>query len=112
MEADIVRSEAGDALTALKKLDINETLMLTGDNARVAAYIARQVALTDYRADLMPEDKQKRRSARWWTNMAQRGMVGDGVNDAPAVPNAAVGIAMSGAGTEVALETVYRAHGG
>jgi len=102
--ADIVRAEAGDALAALKKLGIKETVMLTGDNARVAANIARQIGLTDYRADLMPEDKQKAVSALV-DEYGTVGMVGDGVNDAPALANATVGIAMGGAGTDVALET-------
>jgi Cd2+/Zn2+-exporting ATPase len=85
-------------------LGVRETVMLTGDNARVAQAIAQQVGLTNVRADLMPEDKVTTIRAL----NEQHGytaMVGDGVNDAPALANATVGIAMGGAGTDVALET-------
>ena len=78
--------------------------MLTGDNARVATAIAKQVGLSDFRADLMPEDKVTAiRDLR--AEFGEVAMVGDGVNDAPALANATVGIAMGGAGTDVALET-------
>jgi Cd2+/Zn2+-exporting ATPase len=102
--ADVIRPEAPTALAELKKLGIHETVMLTGDNPRVATHIAQQVGLTDFRADLMPEDKLNAIRAL----VEERGvvaMVGDGVNDAPALANATVGIAMGGAGTDVALET-------
>lgn len=79
--------------------------MLTGENARVAEAIARQAGLTRVRSDLMPEDKVAAVQAldREYDHV---GMVGDGVNDAPALAQATVGIDMGGAGTAVALETV------
>ena len=102
--ADTPRAEARDALARLRALGIRQTIMLTGDNERVAAAIARQVGVSDVRANLMPEDKVTAIRAL----IAQHGavaMVGDGVNDAPALANATVGIAMGGAGTDVALES-------
>jgi Cd2+/Zn2+-exporting ATPase len=88
----------------LQALGIVKTAMLTGDNPRVAAAISQQAGLTEYFADLLPDDK-----ARAIQDLVKKygsvAMVGDGVNDAPALANATVGIAMGGASTDVALET-------
>jgi len=102
--ADTLRADAPRTMAALKKIGMREMVMLTGDNARVAATIARQAGLTDFRADLMPEDKVTAIRSLV-AEHGQVAMVGDGVNDAPALANATVGIAMGGAGTDVALET-------
>jgi Cd2+/Zn2+-exporting ATPase len=102
--ADTLRPEAAPALKALQEAGVQHTIMLTGDNPRSAAAIARQAGLTEYRAGLMPEDKLV--EIRNLVNeYGQVGMIGDGVNDAPALANSTVGIAMGGAGTDVALET-------
>lgn len=102
--ADQVRPEAPQTIAALKTLGVQHTVMLTGDNPRVAAAIAAQVGVDDFRAGLLPEEKQQAVQQL----VAEHGavaMVGDGVNDAPALATATVGIAMGGAGTDVALET-------
>ncbi|MFZ1711351.1 MAG: heavy metal translocating P-type ATPase, partial [Anaerolineae bacterium] len=102
--ADTLRREAAPTMQALKQLGVAHTIMLTGDNARSASAIAAEVGLTEFRADLMPEDKLTiiRDLVKEYGQVA---MIGDGVNDAPALANATVGIAMGGAGTDVALET-------
>ncbi len=102
--ADTLRPEAAPTMAALRRLGVQETVMLTGDNVRVAKAIAEKVGLTTFHADLMPEDKVT--TVRTLNDkFGQTAMVGDGVNDAPALANATVGIAMGGAGTDVALET-------
>ena len=102
--ADTLRKEAAPTMTALKRSGVTHTIMLTGDNARSASAIANEIGLTEFRADLMPENKLT--SIRELViEYGQVAMIGDGVNDAPALANATVGIAMGGAGTDVALET-------
>ena len=102
--ADTLRREAAPTMKALKGAGVAHTIMLTGDNTRSASAIAKEIGLTEYRADLMPEDKLTviRDLVKEYGQVA---MIGDGVNDAPALANATVGIAMGGAGTDVALET-------
>jgi Cd2+/Zn2+-exporting ATPase len=102
--SDTLRPEVIGALAALRRAGVEKTLMLTGDNARAAAAMARRAGLDDVRAELMPEQKLEavRELARTFGVVA---MVGDGVNDAPALACATVGIAMGGASTDAALET-------
>jgi Cd2+/Zn2+-exporting ATPase len=101
--SDKPRPEATATMKALKHLGIKRILMLTGDHERVAEAVAKQVRVDEYRAGLMPNDKVV--ELRRLTASGQKvAMIGDGVNDAPALALATVGIAMGGAGTDVALE--------
>jgi len=102
--ADTLRHEAAPTMKALKQSGVAHTIMLTGDNSRSASAIAKEIGLTEFRAELMPDDKLTiiRELVKEYGQVA---MIGDGVNDAPALANATVGIAMGGAGTDVALET-------
>lgn len=102
--ADEIRESTREVIARLHEMGIEKTIMLTGDNGRIAASIASEVGLTDYKGDLMPEDKLKEIKELRGANK-NVAMVGDGVNDAPALAAASVGVAMGGAGTDTALET-------
>lgn len=101
---DQPREGARAAVAALKRLGVAHTVMLTGDHPDVARAIASEVGVDEVRAGLLPEDKLQAIEALRGT-YGKVAMVGDGVNDAPAMATATVGIAMGGAGTDVALET-------
>jgi Cu2+-exporting ATPase len=100
--ADIIREESRRAVEKLKNMDI-KCMMLTGDREQVARWVADEIGLDEYFAEIMPDEKSKKIE-----EIQSRGfivaMTGDGVNDAPALAQADVGIAI-GAGTDVALET-------
>jgi len=102
--ADKVRPQAAEAVLALRGLGLEHVVMLTGDNEPAAALVAKGVGVDAFHAELLPEDK-----VELVTSLKQRyggvAMVGDGVNDAPALAAATVGIAMGAAGSDVALET-------
>jgi Cd2+/Zn2+-exporting ATPase len=101
--ADMPRSNAAETIRQLKRLGVRQTVLLTGDNARIGEEMAWRLGLDGVRAELMPEDKVT--AIRELAAGQTVAMVGDGVNDAPALAAASVGIAMGGAGTDVALET-------
>ena len=101
---DNLRPNARQAIAALREAGIERIVMLTGDNERTAHAIAREAGIEEVHAELKPEDKvaRVRELTRRYGHVA---MVGDGVNDAPALAEATVGVAMGAAGTDVALET-------
>ena len=101
--ADELRPESAEAVAWLKTLGV-QVAMLTGDNPQVAAEIARQAGIDEVWAGLLPGDKAA--LVRQWVAAGERvAMVGDGINDAPALAEATVGIAMGAAGADVAIET-------
>ncbi|WP_367200043.1 heavy metal translocating P-type ATPase [Aquabacterium sp.] len=101
--ADTLRTESPQAVVELKALGV-QTVMLTGDNQATAEHIAQQAGISVVRGNMLPDDKLAAINELLASNGAV-GMVGDGVNDAPALARATVGIAMGAAGTATALET-------
>lgn len=101
--ADVLRESAPEVIRQLRAMGIKRVVMLTGDNHRVAAAVAKQAGVDDFHADLMPEDKVS--VILELKKIGSVAMVGDGVNDAPALALSNVGIAMGAAGTDVAMET-------
>ena len=101
---DAIRPNAIEAIKAIHAAGIKKVVMLSGDNARTANAIATQAGIDEAQGDLLPEDKieQVKRLAAEYGKV---GMIGDGVNDAPALAAADVGIAMGAAGTDTAIET-------
>lgn len=99
--ADVLREDSKEAVASLKRLGVR-TVMLTGDHATVAAQIAKEAGISEYRAGLLPADKEQ--IVREYSVTARTAMVGDGINDAPALARADVGLAI-GAGTGVAVES-------
>ncbi|MEY4520318.1 MAG: hypothetical protein RLZZ499_2918 [Cyanobacteriota bacterium] len=105
--ADEIKDDAASAIFSLKKLGVEKTVMLTGDNRIVAARVSRKLGLDNYIAELLPEDKVETIEKI----IAQSGkdnkvaFVGDGINDAPVIARADVGIAMGGLGSDAAIET-------
>jgi len=102
--ADEVRSDAARVVSRLRELGVERVVMLTGDNEGTASAVAERAGIDEYRAGLLPEDKVEAVE----TLQAEYGavaMVGDGINDAPAMATADVAVAMGAAGTDTALET-------
>ncbi|USK83181.1 cadmium-translocating P-type ATPase [Peribacillus asahii] len=102
--SDTIRKTSASALNALKQSGVNQTVMLTGDNEGTAKMIASEANVNRYFAELLPEDKVDA-IKKLQNEGHQVAMVGDGINDAPALATADLGIAMGGAGTDTAMET-------
>ena len=102
--ADIVRNDAKELIANLKSLGIKKIVMLTGDNERAAKAISEELGIDEYYGELLPEGKVAALK-ELQEEYGIIGMVGDGVNDAPALASADLGIAIGGAGTDVAMET-------
>ena len=102
--ADEIRPDIPETIRLLKAMGVERVTMLTGDHPQVAEAVAKAIGVDDFQAELLPEQKQ----AFVKTLQAEGhvvGMIGDGINDAPALALADVGIAMGSAGTDVAIET-------
>jgi Cd2+/Zn2+-exporting ATPase len=100
--ADTIRDTSKVAIAELKSLGI-ETIMLTGDNDKTAKAVAAQVGIADARGNMMPDDKLA--AIETFLERGLVGMVGDGVNDAPALARSSIGFAMGAAGTDTTIET-------
>lgn len=102
--ADQIREDAHQALAELRKNGIKNMIMLTGDNQHTAKLVAEQLGLDAYHAELLPEDKVK-----FVKELKEQGhivaMAGDGINDAPAIASAHIGLAMGAGGTDISMET-------
>jgi Cd2+/Zn2+-exporting ATPase len=101
---DVARASAAPTLAALRELGIERMVMLTGDNQRVANAVAREIGITDPLGSLLPEDKVDH-VRRLREREGRVAMIGDGVNDAPAMASSTVSVAMGAAGSDVALQT-------
>ncbi|WP_339728125.1 heavy metal translocating P-type ATPase [Maribacter stanieri] len=101
---DTPREAAKETLKKLKEIGIKRMIMLTGDNQKVADAVAKEIGLTDAWGSLLPEEKVDA-IKKLKEQESKVAMIGDGVNDAPAMANSTVGIAMGAAGSDVALET-------
>jgi P-type E1-E2 ATPase len=101
--SDAIREGAKEMITGLRKSGVKHIVMLTGDNAETAKHVSEQIGITDFRANLLPEDKINT-IKELQKDKSKVAMVGDGINDAPALVQANIGIAMGAAGTEAAME--------
>ncbi|GMV99452.1 MAG: hypothetical protein AMXMBFR84_05910 [Candidatus Hydrogenedentota bacterium] len=104
--ADTLRGDAKETVDQLRRQGVRRVIMLTGDNEKVANVIAEQSGIDEVHANLLPEDKV-RKVAELEEQHGCVMMIGDGVNDAPALANASVGVAMGAAGSDLALESAH-----
>ena len=105
---DKIKDDSADAITQLKALGVGKTVMLTGDRKEVADHVAKQLHIDEYHAELLPADKvaymDEIVNSQQQTANSQTLFVGDGINDAPVLARADIGIAMGGLGSDAAIE--------
>lgn len=101
---DKIKDDSAEAIEALKNLGVEKTVMLTGDRKEVADNVAKTLGLSEYHAELLPADKVKYIASGQWKVDSFVAFVGDGINDAPVLARADVGIAMGGLGSDAAIE--------
>ena len=107
---DRIKSDSAEAIRQLKALGIKKTIMLTGDRQEVAAHVAEQLGIDEYHAELLPAEKVRffeetsSHYSQLTAHQATKAFVGDGINDAPVLARADVGIAMGGLGSDAAIE--------
>jgi Cd2+/Zn2+-exporting ATPase len=105
---DKIKDDSAEAITQLKALGVGKTVMLTGDRKEVADHVAKQLHIDEYHAELLPADKvaymDEIVNSQQQTANSQTLFVGDGINDAPVLARADIGIAMGGLGSDAAIE--------
>jgi Cd2+/Zn2+-exporting ATPase len=101
---DMIKDDSADAIRQLKELGVERTVMLTGDRQEVADHVAKALGITEYHAELLPADKVNFVEKELTSQSTKVAFVGDGINDAPVLARADIGIAMGGLGSDAAIE--------
>ena len=101
---DMIKDDSAEAIRQLKELGVERTVMLTGDRQEVADHVAKALGITEYHAELLPADKVSFVEKELTSQSTKVAFVGDGINDAPVLARADIGIAMGGLGSDAAIE--------
>ncbi len=100
----MIKDDSAEAIRQLKALGVERTVMLTGDRKKVADHVAKALGITEYHAELLPADKVSFVEKELTSQSSKVAFVGDGINDAPVLARADIGIAMGGLGSDAAIE--------